>query len=89
MRLPFSALRLLAIDLADADAVSPIHRPAAVAGKVEAVQPHHVDVIGPVGVAFLRGPSTKLRGDARRRRICIRPTLAARRPQEIAEAKDC
>src|SRR5271167_4160792 len=42
----------LAVDLGDADAVGPVHQPAAVARKAEAAQPHHVDVAGPVGLAL-------------------------------------
>jgi hypothetical protein len=36
----------LAMDLADPDRVGPIHQPAAIARKVEAVETHYVDVAG-------------------------------------------
>src|SRR5229473_2594617 len=42
----------LAVNLGDADAVGPVHQPAAVAREAEAVQPHHVDVAGAVGLAL-------------------------------------
>ena len=42
----------LAVDLGDADAVGPIHQPAAVAREVEAAQPHHVDVAGAIDLAL-------------------------------------
>src|SRR5205807_10207775 len=42
----------LAVDLGDADAVGPVHQAAAVAREAEAVEPHHVDVAGAVGLAL-------------------------------------
>src|SRR5215469_4348691 len=43
----------LAVDLGDADRVGPVHQAAAVAREAKAVEPHHIDVAGAVGLAFL------------------------------------
>src|SRR5215467_11618883 len=45
--------RDLVIDLASADGVGPVHQPAAVARKAEAIEPHHVNVAGANGFALL------------------------------------
>ena len=42
----------LAINRGDADAVGPIHQPAAVARKAEALEPHQVDIADAVGLAL-------------------------------------
>src|SRR5207253_10012768 len=44
--------RDLAVNLGDADAVGPVHQPAAIAREAEAVEPHHIDVAGAVGLAL-------------------------------------
>src|SRR5271168_4757322 len=42
----------LAVDLGHPDAVSPIHQPTAVARKAKAVEPHHIDIAGAIGLAL-------------------------------------
>src|ERR1700736_653110 len=42
----------LAVDFGDADAVGPVHQAAAVAREAKAVEPHHIDVAGAVGLAL-------------------------------------
>src|SRR3984893_4080950 len=42
----------LAVDFGDADAVGPVHQAAAVSREAEAVEPHHIDVAGAVGLAL-------------------------------------
>src|SRR3984893_6934464 len=42
----------LAVDLAHADAVGPVHQAAAITREAKAVEPHHVDVAGAVGLAL-------------------------------------
>src|SRR5277367_2636418 len=42
----------LAVDLGDTDAVGPIHQPTAVARKAKAVEPHHIDIAGAIGLAL-------------------------------------
>ena len=43
----------LAVHLAYTNAVRPVHQPAAVAREAKAVEPHHVDVAGAVGLALV------------------------------------
>jgi hypothetical protein len=60
----------LAVDLGHANRVGPVHQPAAVAREAEAVEPHHVDVTGAVGPAFVEDLAGLLdRGEEQRRRI--------------------
>src|SRR5262249_27446416 len=46
--------RDLVVDLAGADRVGPIHQSAMIAREAEAVEPHHVDIAGADGLAFLQ-----------------------------------
>jgi hypothetical protein len=67
----------LAVDLGrPADRVGPILQPAAVAREIEAIEPHHIDVAGAIGL----GPVEDLDETARHMRAkeadCIRPPLA-------------
>src|SRR5207302_1499428 len=43
----------LVVDLAHPDPVGPIHQPATIARKAEAVEPHHIYVAGPQRLAFV------------------------------------
>src|SRR5437016_10502481 len=43
----------LSMNFSGADGVSPEHESSAMARKAEAVEPHHVDVAGTVGLAVL------------------------------------
>src|SRR5271156_6364500 len=42
----------LAVDFGHPDAVGPIHQPTAVARKAKAVEPHHIDIAGAIGLAL-------------------------------------
>src|SRR5229473_816203 len=47
----------LVVDLAHPDCVGPVHQPATIARKAEAVEPHHIDVAGAQGFAFVEDPA--------------------------------